>query len=59
MVNLSTSGTGSNVFRQIVARLGSGAVLSLTKANSISFASDGTMTVDTDPTVQIKEIYFK
>lgn len=58
MSNLSTSGTGLNTFRQIVARLGSGAVLSITKANQISFAADGTMTVNTDPTVQIKEIYY-
>ena len=54
--NLSTSGTGNNVFKQIIAKLSNGE-LSISKANQISFNASGEITINTDPTVNILNIY--
>lgn len=56
LCNLSTSGTGNNVIKQILIKLLNG-TLSISKANQISFNASGNMTVNTDPTINIMNIY--
>lgn len=54
--NLSTDGNGNNVFKQIITKLSNG-TLSISKANQISFNASGNITINTDPTINIFNIY--
>lgn len=55
--NLSASGTGNNAIKNVTLKFTNG-VLSVSKAIQMNIASsDGTVTMNTNPTVEIKNIY--
>ena len=54
--NLSTSGLGNNVFSNMHVMLTSAGGINLDKCNQISFDSSGTMSVDTNPNINITAV---
>ena len=55
--NFSTAGTGNNAFWQVALTVKADGTIEFTKANKISFAADGTMTIDTAPDFKITNVF--